>query len=264
MLVKLTLLLFMSFWLGEGLTQDEYREFLMNSGATRLAIEVMLKVDRKYYVRPALPKTNSPSYTSYFSSSSSSVNSSFSPYSIEPQPIFPGGINISSPSVHLHALSQVIKHTSNRQSVKNVLDVGSGSGYMMPCLALIFENAQVWGIEEQADLVTIQKDNLSKDPVAKGLSHRLHSLTGNALEKGVLPKDVTFDVVHFGASYGGNPMEGIEGVKEETLLVYPRIESDGQQLMVSCRVVKGKLVELDDPLPVIYIPMTPPASKKSP
>ena len=87
------------------------------------------------------------------------------PYRDKPQGI---GYNVtlSAPHMHAHALELLKDHLKPGM---NALDVGSGSGYLTACMALMVgEDGKVIGVDHIKELVDWSGDNIIKDKL--GLS----------------------------------------------------------------------------------------------
>lgn len=94
---------------------------------SRVVKQVMLAVDRKNYF-------------------------TISPY---------GGIHISLPYKHAHALEMLKDHLFEGG---RALDVGSGSGYITACMALmVYPSGKVVGIDRLPEVINISKENINKD-----------------------------------------------------------------------------------------------------
>ena len=66
-------------------------------------------------------------------------------------PLYLGhGATISAPHMHAYALEYLTPHIKDKS---NILDVGSGSGYLTSCLARMTPNGKAFGIEHIDDLI---------------------------------------------------------------------------------------------------------------
>lgn len=82
------------------------------------------------------------------------------PYIDAPQSIG-FGVTISAPHMHAHALELLKDKLIEGQ---NALDVGSGSGYLTMCMAIMVGNSgKVVGIEHIPELVNFAKGNIEKN-----------------------------------------------------------------------------------------------------
>jgi protein-L-isoaspartate(D-aspartate) O-methyltransferase len=82
-----------------------------------------------------------------------------SPYVDSPQPIG-SGATISAPHMHAYALDIL---SDNLKEGNRVLDVGSGSGYLLACFAkMVGQSGRAIGIEHIEDLVKKSIENINK------------------------------------------------------------------------------------------------------
>lgn len=89
------------------------------------------------------------------------------PYQDAPQSIG-YAVTISAPHMHAYALNQL---KDQLKEGSKALDVGSGSGYLTACMAvMVGETGRVIGVEHMPDLVELSKQN-----IRKGNAHLLDS-----------------------------------------------------------------------------------------
>ena len=128
---------------------------------------------------------------------------SFSPYADCPQPI--GALaTISAPHSHCLSLQLLYTHTRSSPPPTRILDLGSGSGYLTVCLALLFPSATVIGVDHSPHLTSLatstttlhHPDLLSPTPTTP--HPRLTFLTSNAMLG--LPSHEPYDIIHVGAA----------------------------------------------------------------
>lgn len=82
------------------------------------------------------------------------------PYNDAPQGIG-FGVTISAPHMHAHALELLKDHL---QKGEKALDVGSGSGYLTVCMALMVgDTGQAIGIDHIPELVEFAENNVKND-----------------------------------------------------------------------------------------------------
>nr|KAG5694593.1 hypothetical protein BaRGS_015006 [Batillaria attramentaria] len=122
----------------------------------------------------------------------------FNAYTDSPQSIG-YAVTISAPHMHAHALELLSPNISTR--VATALDVGSGSGYLTACMALLVgETGKAVGIDHVDELVQDSIVNVKKA-----------ALTAQLLEKGQLKfvmgdgrlgyaMDGPYDAIHVGAA----------------------------------------------------------------
>jgi protein-L-isoaspartate(D-aspartate) O-methyltransferase len=144
---------------------------------------VMLKVNRANYV------PNSPT-----------------PYADQAQPI---GFNATISAPHMHAISLEVLAEVIQPGAK-VLDVGSGSGYMTACFAmLVGPNGRVYAIDHVKELVEMSLKNIQKDNPQ--LLHRITTKVGD----GMLgwPEHAPYDVIYVGAAAEKMPQALLDQLK---------------------------------------------------
>ncbi|GAA6058125.1 hypothetical protein JCM3770_005953 [Rhodotorula araucariae] len=127
-------------WSCTGRSNLELVNNLANAGllSTPRVIDAFKRIDRKFYVAvPFESYVDSPSYLSY-------------------------GATISAPHMHANAVENLEPFL---QPGANVLDVGSGSGYLLGIFhALVQPGGSVLGIDHIPGLVDFARANLQKDP----------------------------------------------------------------------------------------------------
>jgi protein-L-isoaspartate(D-aspartate) O-methyltransferase len=209
-------------------TRDSYNEYVENMATPRVA-SIMQDVDRKYY-------TPSPS-----------------PYALIPLSIYEGGVNMSAPSVHAFALDLALKH---KPSAKNVMDVGSGSGYLSACFAHLYPTAEVYGVERIKALVAQSRLNVSNDPAngKEGVLDRLHFVEANALNAKDLASLPQMDIIHMGTAHVGVPEALKEKLAVGGVLIFPEETMLGEQYFVVYeKKSDGNLAMIDNAGGVWYI-----------
>ena len=78
-------------------------------------------------------------------------------------PLYLGyGATISAPHMHAYALEYLTPHIKDKS---NILDVGSGSGYLTSCLARMTPNGKAFGIEHIDELVKFSIENANNDDI---------------------------------------------------------------------------------------------------
>ena len=107
----------------------------------------------------------------------------YSPYQDAPQSIG-YGVTISAPHMHGYALEHLKEHLREGNVA---LDVGSGSGYLTTCMAIMVgTSGRVIGIEHMPELVEQSKRN-----IAKGNSDLINSGTLQIIGKRLINKLVS-------------------------------------------------------------------------
>lgn len=205
-----------------------YDEYVVSIASPRVA-STMQALDRKYY-------TPSPT-----------------PYALFPQPIYRDGVNMSAPSVHAFALDLALKHKS---SAGNILDVGSGSGYLSACFAHLYPTANVYGVERIKDLVQQSRLNARNDPAndKAGVLSRLHFVEANALNADELASLPEMDIIHMGAAHLGVPTTLKDKLAVGGVLIFPEETAFGDQYFVVYeKMADGNLEMIDNVGGVWYI-----------
>ena len=135
----------------------------------------------------------------------------------------------------------------------NVLDVGSGSGYLAAVMSrLIGDKGHVYGIEHIPELVQTSVANLRADD--PDLLTRVHIQQGDG--RLGLPSAAPFNAIHVGAAAADVPAALIEQLKEGgVLVILVGAENDDQWLEV---IEKRKGGELKRRVVtgVRYVPLT--------
>lgn len=212
-------------------TLPEYKEYLQGI-ATPTVQQVMTSVDRKYYSR-------SPT-----------------PYALCPLQIHldgDGPVNMSAPSVHALALDLAYKHCP---SAKNVLDFGSGSGYLTVCFAHLYPEAAIYGLERITRLVEVSRENVRNDPAAQSVLGRVSFMARNGLSASDLADLPEMDVIHMGAAHVGIPQAVAAKLATGGILIFPEDTLGGwadQRFVVYRKEAGGQLEKIDDVGSVVYI-----------
>jgi protein-L-isoaspartate(D-aspartate) O-methyltransferase len=172
------------------------------------------------------------------------------PYEDRPQTI---GYNatISAPHMHAYALEALV---DNLKPGMSVLDVGSGSGYLAACMALMVgKEGKVVGIEHVTELTSQAIENVKKCLPEYLESGALKLVTGDG-RKGC--KDYApFHAIHVGAAYHQRPTELLEQLKEGGLMFIPIGDHAlGQEIRLYHKV-QGEIKE-KSLMGVMYVPLT--------
>ncbi|VDL76931.1 unnamed protein product [Nippostrongylus brasiliensis] len=172
------------------------------------------------------------------------------PYMDQPQGI---GWNatISAPHMHAAALEYLKNHLVEGAYA---LDVGSGSGYLTVCMALMIgENGKVVGIEHIPELVELSKKNTRKHHAELLDTGRVIFVEGDG-RKGY-PLSHKYDAIHVGAAAETIPPALIEQLAEGGRMLIPVGKESGNQVFLQVDKIDGnvtqKVIEH-----VIYVPLT--------
>jgi len=118
-----------------------------------------------------------------------------SPYQDSPQGIG-YGVTISAPHMHAHALELLKEQLSPG---KKALDVGSGSGYLTACLALMVgPSGKVVGIDHVKQLVDFSEANIRKSHSSLIDSGNIKLVVGDGRQG--YSSEGPYDAIHVGAA----------------------------------------------------------------
>ncbi|KAE9413689.1 hypothetical protein Angca_002677 [Angiostrongylus cantonensis] len=169
-----------------------------------------------------------------------------SPYRDQPQGI---GWNatISAPHMAKHLKNHLIDGAY-------ALDVGSGSGYLTVCMAIMIgKNGKVVGVDHIPELVELAKENTRKNHSDLVDSGRVLFVEGDG-RKGY-PIDHKYNAIHVGAAAETVPKPLIEQLADGGRMLIPVGKEGGNQVFLQVDKVDGnvtqKVIEH-----VIYVPLT--------
>ncbi|GLH15847.1 Protein-L-isoaspartate(D-aspartate) O-methyltransferase [Gryllus bimaculatus] len=174
---------------------------------------VMLKVDRGKYAK-------------------------YNPYMDAPQGIG-YGVTISAPHMHAHALELLKDHLTEGE---HALDVGSGSGYLTVCMALMVgESGRAVGIDHIPELVEWSRENVAKDQPSLLTSGRVKLIVGDG-RKGY-EADGPYNAIHVGAAAPNLPEaeRAVSAAKQNRESGRRAIACGVLTLGLLCQVLRGVL-----------------------
>jgi len=162
-------------------------------------------------------------------------------------------ITISAPHMHAHALELLKNHLKPGM---RALDVGSGSGYLTVCMALMVGGTgRAVGIDHIQELVDMSKDNIKKDgKVGLMESDQLTLVVGDG-RKG-WSEGGPYNAIHVGAAAATLPQELVDQLAPGGRMVIPVGEEGGDQSLdqvekgMDGKVTKTRLFG------VRYVPLT--------
>ncbi|KAF4351305.1 hypothetical protein CsatB_018144 [Cannabis sativa] len=218
------------FWSGSGISKNKAMvEQLQRYGviSSQKVSEVMEVVDRALFV----PDGNPPYYDS--------------PMAI--------GYNATISAPHMHATClQLLEE--NLQPGMHALDVGSGTGYLTACFALMVgPQGRAVGVEHIPELVTSSIQNIEKSaaaPLFKEGSLSLHVGDGRL----GWPEFAPYDAIHVGAAAPEIPQPLIDQLKPGGRMVIP-VGNIYQDLKVVDKKLDGS-VTIRTETSVRYVPLT--------
>lgn len=172
------------------------------------------------------------------------------PYFDSPMPI---GYNATISAPHMHATClQLLEE--NLQPGMHALDIGSGTGYLTACFALMVgSQGRAVGVEHIPELVSSSIQNIQKSaaaPLLKEGSLSLHAGDGRL----GWPEHAPYDAIHVGAAAPEIPQALIDQLKPGGRLVIP-VGSIFQDLKVIDKKLDGTL-SVRTETSVRYVPLT--------
>eukprot|EP00486_Rosalina_sp_Unknown_P001355 CAMPEP_0201568106 /NCGR_PEP_ID=MMETSP0190_2-20130828/8978_1 /ASSEMBLY_ACC=CAM_ASM_000263 /TAXON_ID=37353 /ORGANISM="Rosalina sp." /LENGTH=231 /DNA_ID=CAMNT_0047988845 /DNA_START=53 /DNA_END=748 /DNA_ORIENTATION=+ len=195
--------------------------------------QALLKVDRADFISNN-PYTDSPQYIGY-------------------------NATISAPHMHGHALNDLYMHL---QPGMKALDIGSGSGYLVACMAyLVGDKGKVIGIEHIEELVELSKQNINKNHSHLISSTNIEIICGDGRE-GYL-QQAPYDAIHVGAaSHISVANDLCKQLKNGGKMVIPVELEDGEQIFREYVKDKDGKVSYKNKVAVRYVPLTSEESQR--
>jgi len=160
------------------------------------------------------------------------------------------GATISAPHMHAMCIELLLQHL---KPGAKVLDVGSGSGYLVAVMAhLVKPNGKVYGVEHIGELVEWSRGNIKKDDEKLAEYCEIKQADG----RWGLPDLGPFDCIHVGAAAeDGIPETLKQQLKVGGRLVIPVGPKNNQNLILVERKSEKEFVQ-SNVCGVMYVPLT--------
>ena len=213
-------------WSCHGLTNIHLCENLRKENiiSNENVFNAMSKTDRAFYANnPATAHKDCPQYLGH-------------------------GATISAP--HMHAYALELLHDQIMKTNARILDVGSGSGYLLAAFKRMNPNSQVIGIEHIPELAEKSIKNLQKDD---NFDQKVKVICGDGRNPN--PEiSGKFDVIHVGAAPPEIPKFLKDILNENGRMVIP-VGTDYQRYLQLDKDEMGQITE-EKIMMVQYVPLT--------
>lgn len=155
-------------------------------------------------------------------------------------PVYIGhGATLSAPRVHAWALEKLYEKFK-QQSNLNILDIGSGSGYLCVAFSLLFPDAKITGIEHIPELVDVSIANIRKN-YENLLDNKIITIVNGDGRKG-LPHLAPFDYVHSGASFAYNSNTIIDQIRNGGRMCTPENNEESDNCNQNIYVIDKDMI----------------------
>lgn len=162
------------------------------------------------------------------------------------------GVTISAPHIHAYALELLEEKLRNGG---RALDVGSGSGYLTACMAIMLgPNGLAIGIDHIPELKAMAVKNIQHDNQELLRSGRVELVVGDG--RLGYPDRAPYDAIHVGAAAKEIPQPLIDQLAPGGRLIAPVGPPDTEQTLVQIdKMLDGK-IKKKSLVSVIFVPLT--------
>ncbi|XP_032665986.1 protein-L-isoaspartate(D-aspartate) O-methyltransferase-like [Odontomachus brunneus] len=189
--------------------------------------EAMSSVDRGKYTHPSHAYVDSPQGIGY-------------------------GVTISAPHMHAYALELLEEKLRNGGKA---LDVGSGSGYLTACMAIMMgPNGLAVGIDHIPELRAMAEENIRHDHPELLRDGRVELVVGDG--RLGYPDRGPYDAIHVGAAAKELPLPLISQLAPGGRLILPMGPENSDQVLVQIDKTMDGKIERRSLMSVVFVPLT--------
>ncbi|KAJ6217759.1 hypothetical protein RDWZM_008916 [Blomia tropicalis] len=162
------------------------------------------------------------------------------------------GATISAPHMHGYALELLKDHLIEGE---NALDVGSGSGYLTACMAMMLgKTGRAVGIEHFPELLNGSIQNIKKGNADLLNSNRIILEVGDG--RLGYPQYAPYNAIHVGAAAPKLPEELVNQLKPGGRLIIPIGERSSEQHLEQIDKAADGSIKRQKIMGVMYVPLT--------